>query len=238
MVRAAAGDALLLAIDTATSVAVVALGTLDGALLAADAWEAGHRHAEELLARVAAILAGAGIARPGPASLAGVVVGTGPGGYTGLRVGLATARGIARVSGAALVGVPTGDALAEASRAAAGLPPDAAIAVLLPAGRSGRYLVRDGRAVLAPEADDPGDPTATAPPVVLVAVDLAGRAPDDALARGAAAQAGLAAALIALGAARLRGGMDDGPTLAPEYVTMPRGVAASTGEVAWSPVRR
>jgi len=88
----------VLAIDTATTRALVALGTIDGVLLAVDEWEAGHRHAEELLARVARLLAGAGIRRPVPGTLAGIVAGTGPGGFTGLRVGLATAHGIARAA--------------------------------------------------------------------------------------------------------------------------------------------
>ena len=224
----------VLAIDTATTRALVALGTIDGVLLAVDEWEAGHRHAEELLARVARLLAAAGIRRPVPGTLAGIVAGTGPGGFTGLRVGLATAHGIARAAAVPLVGVPTGLALATAARAEGAVLPDGGVALLLPAGPSGRYLVRDGRATLV-LADEPAG--AATPGVTLVAVDLAGRAPEEAAARGAVARTGLAAALLVLGAARLREGADDGAALAPEYVTMPRGMTAAVGEVAWLPAR-
>ena len=224
----------VLVIETATSRAVIALGTLDGELLAVDEWEAGHRHAEELLVRIAALLARAGIGRPGPGALAGIVAGTGPGGFTGLRVGLATAHGIARAAAAPLVGVPTGVALEAAARATGAVPPSGEVALQLPAGSAGRYLVRDGRATLAPPDGPPGDP---APGAALVAVDLVGRVPGDAAARGAVARAGLAAALLHLGAARLREGADDGAALGPEYVTMPRGVTVAPGEVAWSPER-
>ncbi|MDA8236681.1 MAG: tRNA (adenosine(37)-N6)-threonylcarbamoyltransferase complex dimerization subunit type 1 TsaB [Chloroflexi bacterium] len=237
---AAGQGATVLAIDTATARATLALGRTDGSLVAADAWDAGHRHAEELLARIARLLAGAGVGRPGSGSLAGVVVGTGPGGFTGLRVGIATARGIARSAGAPLVGVPTAASLEAAAREDAGVGPDRPVAVLLPAGPAGRYLVRAGRVTLlaavpagpldaTPAAED--DP---APGATLVAVDLAGRVAADASARGAAAVAGLGRALLAIGAARLRAGEDDRASLVPEYVTMPRGVTAVAGEVAWS----
>jgi len=69
----------------------------------------------------------------------------------------------------------------------------------------------------------------------LVAVDLDGRAPADAVARGETARDGLPAALLRLGAARhAAGDVDDLARLVPEYVSLPRGVRAETGEVAWS----
>ncbi len=104
--------------------------------------------------------------------------------------------------------------------------------LLLPAGPSDRILVREGVAPALLPADrepelDPAD--------VLVAVDLDGRAPPEALARGGSARDALAAELLRLGGARLAAGdVDDLARLVPEYVTLPRGVAAMSGEVAWS----
>ena len=69
---------------------------------------------------------------------------------------------------------------------------------------------------------------------VIVAVDLAGRASDEALALGALAEAGLSAALVRLGVLRLAAGGDDVARLVPEYVTLPRGVPVAKGEVRWS----
>jgi hypothetical protein len=69
----------------------------------------------------------------------------------------------------------------------------------------------------------------------LVAIDLADRAPADALVRGETARARLGASLVTLGAARLAAGeVDDLAELVPEYVTLPRGVRTESGEVSWS----
>jgi tRNA threonylcarbamoyladenosine biosynthesis protein TsaB len=61
-------------------------------------------HASDLLPELAELLREGG-ARP--AQIGTVIVGTGPGSYTGLRVGVALALGLARASGARLVGVPS-----------------------------------------------------------------------------------------------------------------------------------
>ena len=76
---------------------------------------------------------------------------------------------------------------------------------------------------------------------VLVAVDLAGRAPGEAVARGDAATDRLPGVLLRLGAVRLAAGDSDDPAqVVPEYVTLPRGAPTATGSVegtTWSPVR-
>ncbi len=75
---------------------------------------AGERaHASDLLPQLDRIAREAGVERRlGTLVLDAVVVGTGPGSYTGLRVGMATALGLARATGAVLRGVPSVEALA------------------------------------------------------------------------------------------------------------------------------
>ena len=98
----------LLAFDTATSQVVVAAGSADGSLIASRAAPAEHRHGERLLPSVEALLGEAGLEL---ASLGGVIVGTGPGAFTGLRAGLATAKTIAHELGLGIAGVSTAEAL-------------------------------------------------------------------------------------------------------------------------------
>ncbi len=209
---------LLLVIDTATTHAVIALGAADGALLEQRRWEAGYRHGEELLARIAGLLADRGLAAQ---ELSGIIVGTGPGAFTGLRVGIATAKGLAHGLAIPIVGIATGAMLLRAAAAASGILASRLVLVQ-PAGLSDRVVSRTGEtARILPGGADPQLAEADR----LVAVDLAGRAPDDATALGDAAVDGLAAAMLAVGAARLAAGdPDDLARLVPEYVTLPRGV--------------
>ncbi len=104
----ASGPAIVLAIDTATSRTVIALGDLAGRPLAEEAWTAGHRHGEELLPHLQALLAANGLSLD---DVAAIVVGTGPGAFTGLRVGLATAKALGIGLGRPLIGVATSAAL-------------------------------------------------------------------------------------------------------------------------------
>ena len=100
---------LILAFDTATDRTTIAL-VADGAVL-------GERTTtpQSLLAAVDALLAEARVA---PSDLSGIVVGTGPGSFTGTRIGLAAARGLALSLGIEVAGVSTLDALAAACEGA------------------------------------------------------------------------------------------------------------------------
>lgn len=103
----------VLGFDTATADTAAALLLCDGALLEAREGPDGGgrpRHAQRLLALAAGLLEEAGL---GFADVDLIAAGTGPGSYTGLRIALATARGIARGADARLVGVSTLRALAE-----------------------------------------------------------------------------------------------------------------------------
>jgi tRNA threonylcarbamoyl adenosine modification protein YeaZ len=214
----------ILAIDTATSRALIATGTPDGLVDGVSTWLVGYRHGETLLPTIGRFLGEQNLRR---SRLVGIVAGTGPGAFTGLRVGLATAKGLAHGLGIPLVGVSTASALLHAAGPGAVL--------IQPAGPRDRVVSRPGA---APELLTGDTEPLLAAGERLVAVDLDGRASDDALAEGARAWDGLGAALIELGAARLRtlgwDGRGELETVVPEYVTLPRGVAASSGEVSWS----
>jgi tRNA threonylcarbamoyl adenosine modification protein YeaZ len=219
----------VLAMDTATTRVVIATGTPDGNLDGVTSWEAGYRHGETLLPAIGGFLGEQNIRR---SRLVGIVVGIGPGAFTGLRVGIATAKGLAHGLGVPLAGVST----AEALLAAAGVERPV---LLLPAGPSDRIVIRPGQLPgLLPGGTDPE----LAEGETLVAVDLSGRAPDAAVALGEAARSGLGAALLLAGAHALRDRTGETAAeriealsaLVPEYVTLPRGTRASTGAVAWS----
>ena len=216
----------ILAIDTSGTNAVVALGEADGPLLTERRWTAGYRHGEELLTRIDEMLTTAAVPL---AELGGIVIGTGPGAFTGLRVGLAMAKALAHGLGVAIAGVPTSEALLQAAGLAEGIEGTRAV-LMLPAGPSDRVVVIAGEAVLLRGGEEPE----LAGGATLVAVDLPGRAPADALALGAKAEAGLAESLLRLGVQRLAWSGDDVALLVPEYVSLPRGVTVQKGEVKWS----
>ena len=103
---------MLLAIDTATPAVTVALAEGEQVVAARTTVDA-RRHGELLAPAIDAALRDAGIDR---ARLTGIAVGVGPGPFTGLRVGLVTARTLGAVLGVPVVGVCTLDVLALGSQ--------------------------------------------------------------------------------------------------------------------------
>ncbi|HLZ29798.1 MAG TPA: tRNA (adenosine(37)-N6)-threonylcarbamoyltransferase complex dimerization subunit type 1 TsaB [Chloroflexota bacterium] len=102
---------LLLALDTSTSTASVAL--FDGQrVLSETTWRAGREHSTRVLLEVQAALARVSLA---PESLTGVVVARGPGSFTGVRVALSLAMGISAGLSLPVWGVSSLDALAHAA---------------------------------------------------------------------------------------------------------------------------
>lgn len=101
-------NAMLLALETATDVCSVAL-MQDGALWAHASLHRPRVHAEQLTPLVHDLLARS---ERSLTTLDAVAVSMGPGSYTGLRIGVSTAKGFAMAADAALIGVPTLEALA------------------------------------------------------------------------------------------------------------------------------
>jgi tRNA threonylcarbamoyl adenosine modification protein YeaZ len=99
---------LVLGFDTATPAVSVALHDGERVIAAACAVDA-RRHCELLVPMIAKVMADAGVSRAG---LSAVAVGVGPGPYTGLRVGVVTARVLGSVLGLPVAGVCSLDVIA------------------------------------------------------------------------------------------------------------------------------
>ncbi len=101
---------MLLGIDTATQMAGLALyDPSGGRVLGEESWCSVNRHTVELMPRVVRLLAQQDLA---PADLSGLVVSLGPGSFTGLRIGLSVAKGLALALHKPIAGIPTLDVVA------------------------------------------------------------------------------------------------------------------------------
>ena len=101
---------MLLALDTATQRASIALH--DGTTLRAECtWEASNRHTVTLLPHVVQLLANSDLTAE---DITAIGVCIGPGSYTGVRIGVSVAKGLASARKLPLVGITTLDILAAA----------------------------------------------------------------------------------------------------------------------------
>jgi tRNA threonylcarbamoyladenosine biosynthesis protein TsaB len=134
----------VIGIDTATPVTTVAVGSEAGAL-ASIAVRNDRAHAELLIPMVREALDRAGLAG---SELSGIAVGTGPGLFTGLRVGVSSAKALAQAWELPMVPVPSLDVLAFGCRHA-GRPVCAAID-----GRRGELFAATYRPARGPDGVD------------------------------------------------------------------------------------
>ncbi|HWT25796.1 MAG TPA: tRNA (adenosine(37)-N6)-threonylcarbamoyltransferase complex dimerization subunit type 1 TsaB [Solirubrobacteraceae bacterium] len=146
---------ILLALDSSTPSSVAAVLRADGRVVEArDDPPPGSRgeHAARLLALAEDAMAGAETAWD---DLDRIAVGAGPGGFTGLRIGIATARALAQARGLPLVPVGSLDALAAGADAAG----DEVVAAVIDARRGEVFAAAfaRGEPLLEPAALAPDD---------------------------------------------------------------------------------
>lgn len=141
----------VLAFDTATSLTAVALRDLDDAvnvclrtvvdLTAVDVPPAGGRpgHAQRLLALIQELLERSG---SGWEAVDRIAVGVGPGTFTGLRIGIATAQALAAATGTPLVGISTLESLEQAALAPMATP--RSVLAIIDARRGEAFVAGEG----------------------------------------------------------------------------------------------
>jgi tRNA threonylcarbamoyladenosine biosynthesis protein TsaB len=226
--------ASILALDTAGAACSAALWR-DGRVVAGRFEVMRRGHAERLVPMIEAVMAEGAVRY---ADLGCVAVTLGPGGFTGVRIGLATARGLALACGRPLIGVSNFLVLAAAARS--GVPPEGSVVVVIDAKRRDLY-VQAFAADLQPRSDPlsilPEALADALPPGPLVLVgdgvaqataclDAAGRSYDLSQAPGVVD----AARLAELVAARELAAVAAGPA-EPLYLRPPDAIPARAGSV-------
>ena len=154
----------LLAIDTALE--ACAVGIVGGAHDVLNSEVIGRGHAERLMGMIAAAMEEAGLTY---GDLDRIAVTVGPGSFTGLRVGLAAARGFSLVTGCPVVGIGTLAVFAATARRIVG---DRPVLAVLDARRGevfGQAFAADGAPIGPPEVAPPAHFTAGLRPGTVVA---------------------------------------------------------------------
>jgi tRNA threonylcarbamoyladenosine biosynthesis protein TsaB len=104
---------MLLLIESSAEVCSVALARLDAAIISAWEFEGEKSHSEYLTVMIHALLKALGLEKT---EIKAIAVAIGPGSYTGLRIGLSVAKGLAYALSLPLIAIPTLDALANAAQ--------------------------------------------------------------------------------------------------------------------------
>ena len=210
---------MIISLDGASTDVSVALAARDGATLASAAWTSAQRQSAELLPRLHALLDERGEVL---GACTAVAVGTGPGSFTGLRVTMALAKGLAVAMGRPIVGIPSLAAWLEAD-------PDARAAAARAGAREAFLLVRGEDAVRIVDREELAEVSRDriVAPAELVAAFGIG---------DAGSPAGAAAAIARMAAARLahEPAGDELGRLEPIYLRAPRGVRVESAQaVRW-----
>ena len=150
---------MLLALDTSTAAVTVALHDGNRVVARSTTVDA-RRHTELVAPAIVSVLAEAGVDRR---ELTGVAVGVGPGPFTGLRIGLVTARTLAMAVGIPVHGVCSLDVIAAGTRV------DGRFVVVTDARRREVYRAQYER----PDGDPEAPPRRTHGPAVVPPADVA-----------------------------------------------------------------
>ena len=209
---------MIVALESASTDPSIALAREDGSVIASDAWVGEGRQASELLPHLLVLLARSGREL---AEARAIAVGIGPGSFTGLRVSMSLAKGLALALGVPLVGVPSLEAWLAAE-------PDARAAVARAGAQDAFVLQREDAMPRLVGSAELAALLGTAP--VAASTELSA-----AFGLDGARSPRRAAELVALRASRRlseepRG--DDLERLEPWYLRAPRGTAPAGGEVA------
>ena len=167
----------ILALDSATRATAVALSGPGGEVFEArDDQPRGHRpqHVAKLLPLCADVLSRAGRSFE---QVDGYAVGTGPGTFTGLRIGVATARALARAGQVPLVGVSTLHSLALGGASAPEASRFEAVLAVLDARRGEAFVAAWSREDIGPAAEPLIAPVAVTPEALADELDRAGLTP-------------------------------------------------------------
>ena len=138
---------ILLAIDTAANLCAACVWQAGVGERGREARDIGKGHAEQLMEVVDRAFSAAGV---GMHDIDAIAVSTGPGSFTGVRIGVAAARGLALALKVPAIGISTLDALADEARVQ---HPGRDIVVAIDAGRGMVYAsghAADGRISFSP----------------------------------------------------------------------------------------